>query len=260
MVVAPRNGKNSDDATTAAAKGIAPRVPDPSAEDLAYQSMSTEESQALSVLLGGMGRDPSVAAAKAVTVMAGIPGEVANALIDDHTPGLIKPEAKDAIPASPQQQQQQEEEEGGMNSNPVVDSNLLKSMELAMQMHFVAEQQRQHQAATAAMAAFAAAANAPSTSTSGQQQQLQNAQNVQTFAAMMQTMSNMNAPQDASAAMLARLMVDSFSASAASMPPWMAPFYNPQAAAAAAAAAWNVNGATPPPAVAAPNVGKDTPC
>jgi len=250
VVVAPRNGKNSENATTTAVKGIAPRVSDLSTEDLAYQSMSAEESQALSVLLGGIGRDPTVAAA----VMAGTPRGVAGALLADHTPFLTKTETRDAVPTPvsltqepPVQQEQQEQQEIGINS--MFDANLLKSMELAMQMHFVAEQQRQqHAAVTAAMAAFAAAA--PSSSSSGQQ-----LQNAQMFAAIMQTLSNMNAPQDPAAAMLARSMIDSFNASATSMPPWMAPFFNPQAA----AADWNKNGAASTPALAAPTVSNDGP-
>ncbi|KAL4522230.1 hypothetical protein Ndes2437B_g07966 [Nannochloris sp. 'desiccata'] len=256
VVVAPRNGKNAENASATAAKGIAPRVPEPSAEELAYPSMSAEESQALSVLLGGMGRGPAAAA-----VVAGAPGGGAGALIAAHTPVLTKTEAKDAVPAAviPPAQPLQQQQLFAMN-NTTFDSNVLKTMELAMQMHFVAEQQRQqHAAATAAMAAFAAAANAPPSSSSGQQQhlqQLQNAQNAQMFAAIMQTMSNMNAPQDPAAAMLARSIIDNFSASAASMPPWMAPFYNPQAT----AAAWNLNGASPAPAPAAPIVGNDNTC
>ena len=205
MVVAPRIGKNGipttsvPQSTLGDANPIAPAVPEPQNEELAYQSMSAEESQALSVLLGGMGRHRA-------TTTAGVADLVQKNL-----------EAKEGAPPSnvpvlaPSHQQQPVASlaHGIINNNNFMfDPNMLKSMELAMQMHFVAEQQRQQQqqqAAAAAMAAFAAAAG-PSAAAGF----LQNTQNAQIFAAIMQTMSQMN-PQDPAAAMLARSMVDTFS-------------------------------------------------
>jgi hypothetical protein len=238
VIVAPRNGKNALDINTTTANHIAPKIPEPSSEELAYQSMSAEESQALSVLLGGMGaaRDSKAGAPAARATTAG------------GTPVLMKTERRDtapknlaAIPPIQQQQQQQQQELANM-----FDPSMLKSMEIAMQMHFVAEQQRQQQAASAAMAAFAAAtASAPPPSGQAQQQQQQ------IYAAVMQAMSALSAPQDPSAAMLARSMIENFSANAGSMQQYMSSYYHPQQAAAVAAnGGWNGSNSAPAPAPA----------